>query len=104
MGTQQAKLVALRGFSNLVLLGSPFVPALPLVATGPARHDEDAVPIGHIVELAGLKFAFETNGVQAHVADVTKFGFNVGRRVAQQHITGPSSSANHDGLSVDHEE
>ena len=55
--------------------------------------------IGQVEEFRGLKFAFEANGIQSHVADVTEFIVQALRIFAQHQVGRPAAAANQNILS-----
>src|SRR6266852_2508002 len=84
--------------------GGPVFPVFPGVAAGPAGHDEDAETVGLVEKFFAVHFAFEADGVEAHVFDVGKVRVEARRVPAIKHIGSPGGAANQDGLSVDLEE
>ena len=77
---------------------------LPLIATAPAEHHQDALLVGQVKELLGLQFAFQADGVQIHIAHQTELIAQTILIGAQQHILRPATAANQNRLSVYAEE
>src|SRR5690348_2977797 len=79
----------------------PFVPLLPKTAAAPARHYQHAALVGKVEKIVGLKFSFETNGVQSHFAHIVELRFEPVGRLAHQHIGRPASASDQDSSAVD---
>ena len=101
MAAQAVDLIAQRLLGDFKVLRLPARPALPEIAAAPSRHHEDAVVVGEVEELLGLEFAFEADGVQAHVFDVAEFVVQALRIFAQHHVGRPAAAANQNVLAVD---
>ena len=43
-----------------------------MVAAAPARHDQNSFAVRQIKKFLGLELAFQTDGIQTHVADVAE--------------------------------
>src|SRR5579871_1452416 len=104
MAAKAVDLIPQRFFRNVKIFWLPARPALPEIATAPSGHYEDAVLVSEIVKLLGLKFAFESDRIQAHVRDVTEFVLEPLRTLPQHHVGSPSSAADQNLLAIDLED
>src|ERR1700722_19723048 len=101
MAAQAINLIAQRLFGDFIVRRLPFRPAFPEIAAAPAGHHENSFAVGEIEKLLRLDFAFEADGVEAHVADVPEFVMESLRILAQHHVGGPTAAANENVFSVD---
>src|SRR5208282_1958291 len=91
MASQPIHLVPQRCLRNLEILQLPFSPLLPEIAAAPPRHHQDALLVGHLKEFFGLKFAFQSQRIQPHVANIAEFVCEPLRSLAQHHVRRPSA-------------
>ena len=101
MAAQAVDLVAQGLLGDFKILRLPARPALPEIAAAPSGHDQNSLAVGEIEEFLGLEFAFETDGIQSHVADVAEFVVQALRVLAQHQVGGPAAAANQNVLAVD---
>src|SRR5580693_8637590 len=75
-------------------------PLLPIIATAPTSHNQDALRIGEIVKVIRLHFSFQTDCIQVHLTDVAKIRLQACLVATQEHIRRPASATDEDFLSV----
>src|SRR5438270_10086489 len=100
MAAQAIDLIAQRLLGDFKILRLPARPAFPEVAAAPSRHDQNSLAVGEIEEFLGLEFAFETDGVEPHILDVTKFVFEALRVFAEHHVWRPATAANQNVFAI----
>ena len=104
MIAQAGDLIGERGRGDGLGFRRPVLPAFPRVAANPAGHYEKAHAIGFVEEFIAIGFAFEANGIQAHVLDVIQIGIQTLGGPAEKHVWSPGSAADQDVFAVDLEE
>ena len=85
---------------NLLGFFAPLAPFFPGVAAAPTGHDENPVAIGTVHERFVFEFSLETNRVQPHLLNVTKFGFAARFINAKHHVRRPAAATNKNGFAV----
>src|SRR5690348_11591151 len=73
---------------------------LPVIAAAPTCHYQNPITVREVEELVSLEFAFESNGVESKVADVTQFVLHSLAIDAQKHVGRPAPSANQDVVTI----
>src|ERR1700722_1921101 len=101
MAAQSVNLIAQRLFRDFEILRLPARPALPEVAAAPARQYQNSLMVGEVEEFLCFELAFESYGVQAHIAHVAEFVVQSLRVLTQHHVRCPAGAANQNVLAVD---
>src|SRR5215472_16842650 len=101
MALQPADLVAQGIPGNVFVHFIPLRPVLPLIATAPAWHYEDAHPVGKIEKVVVLQLSFQPHSVEVEVTHVVQLGQLSFRRRAEQHVKAVPCAADEDVLSID---
>ena len=101
---QTRDLIAQGSGGDAILIALPMLPAFPGVAAGPAGHDENAELVGFFEKFVAVEAAFETNGVEVHVANVSEVGVEFCGRPAEEQVGGPGSAANQNFAAIHFEE
>src|SRR5215472_6143516 len=104
MVAQARDLIAQRSCCNAILIALPILPALPGVAASPAGHDENTQLVSFVEELVAIEAAFQTNGVEMHVADVGEVSIEPRGRPTEEQVGSPSGAENQELASIDLEE
>src|SRR5436305_8513761 len=104
MVAQARDLIAQGGGSDAILVAGPISPAFPGIATGPAGHDQNAQFVGFFEQFIAIESAFEANGVQVHVADISEIGIEFCRKPTKEQIGSPSGAANQDFPAINFEQ
>src|SRR2546430_14308362 len=63
---------------------------LPMIAATPAGHDENAIAVRQVEELIGLELAFEANGIESQITNVTQLVLDTLVIDAQEHVGRPT--------------
>ncbi len=104
MAAQAINLVPQRLLCDFKIGRLPLRPSLPGIATAPAGHDQDALPICQVEKLLSFQLALEPDGVEAHVAHVAEFILQALRVFAEHQVRSPAAAANQNVLAVDVED
>src|SRR5207237_3824748 len=104
MIAQAGDLIAQGSGGDPILIALPMLPAFPGVATSPAGHDENAELVGLLEEFVAVEAAFEANGVEVHVANVSEVSVKFCGRPAEEQIGRPGSAANQNFAAIHFEE
>ena len=77
---------------------------LPLPLAAPAGHDEDALPVGSVVEVvARAPESLEPDGVEVHLLDIGELSVDLLRGIRQQEVIDPATATDQYRLTVDRE-
>src|SRR5579862_3566217 len=101
MAAQAVDLIAQGLLRDFEIFRLPAGPALPEVAAAPSGHDEDAVAVGDVEEFLSFEFAFEADGVEAHILDVAEFIVQALRVFAEHQVRSPAAATDQDVFAVD---
>src|SRR5258708_39474715 len=101
MAAQTIDLIAERLLGDFKVLRLPSRPPFPEIAAAPSRHNKDSLAVGEVEKFLGFEFAFEADGVESHILNVTEFVFEALLVFSTHHFWRPSAAADQDVLAVD---